>query len=175
MVRGAWDYKAKGEFVIKTRQSVKGTIGAAEIIAAYQDAFHVSWFKVVADLIARFLGLGSIFQLADAYYGEIDDAVEERLIDFLTHDKTDLVHYKAEEHDCDDFAFRLMGLLHTDPVLCAIPVFITWVSWVENGQRLGHAVLSYYKSSVGVVKGIEPQNDRIFIPPNGWRLDLLCG
>ena len=171
------------------RKSVRGTINAADIMAAYQEAFHIPQWKIVLDSIARLLGLGSIFQFADQYYQEADEVM---LNEILEEDKTDLEQYKAEDFDCDDFAFRLMGVFHQDSRTVAMPIFITWVSWHvaksrlgrlwENikrfvtGETVGHAVISYYKDGkVNIVKIIEPQNDEIYEVPGDWSLMLLCG
>ena len=70
---------------------------------------------------------------------------------------------------CDDFAFRLMGVFHQNRKVAAMGIFITWAMT----PRGGHALLSYYVD--GEVKLIEPQNDKIFPVPGGWRLILLCG
>lgn len=155
---------------MRNRNTVRGTISTADIIIAYQEAFRIPLWKLVLDTIARLFGVGSIFQLADQYYQELD---EELLFNFLEQDKTDLEKYVAEDFDCDDFTFRLYGLLHMDLRLAAMPIFITWVSWTKNGQRYGHAVLSYYKD--GEVHIIEPQNDEVYSVPKEWSLILVCG
>lgn len=171
---------------LRPRRKVRGTVNVADILTAYQEAFHISPWKLLLDTIARAFGAGSIFQLADQSYAEADEGVISEILD---KDKTDLEQYKAEDFDCDDFAFRLMGAFHQDLRTAAMPIFITWVSWevtgswlkrvwtrlksFVTGQRVGHAVLSYYKD--GKVNIIEPQNDDIYPVPEGWRLDLLCG
>jgi len=171
---------------LRPRQKVRGGIGASEVIAAYQEAFNISPWRLLLDTIARAFGAGSIFQLADQSYAEVDEGVISEILD---RDKTDLEQYKAEDFDCDDFAFCLMGVFHQDRRTAAMPIFITWVSWeivgswfkrvwlriksFVTGQRVGHAVLSYYKD--GIVKIVEPQNDGIYPVPEDWRLDLLCG
>lgn len=151
---------------LHTRQTVRGKIGAAEVIAAYQRAFDIPSWKLGLDSIARLLGLGSIFQLADQYYQEVD---EDLIRDILLADKTNLEQYQAEDFDCDDFAFRLMGVLHQNRNTAAMPIFITWIK-LDDGA--GHALLSYYKD--GKVKMIEPQTDVIHIVQK-WELWLLCG
>ena len=120
--------------------------------------------------LATIFGIGGIFRLADATYREIDEGALGR---FLEKDKTDLEQWVAEDFDCDDHEFRLHGAVHTDRYLAAMPIFITWVSWIQDGQRVGHAVMSYYND--GVVKIVEPQNDDIYSVPSKYRLDLLCG
>lgn len=178
----------------KYRQTVRGTISAAEIIAAYTEAFHIPWWRMVLSTLAALFGIGGIFRLADQYYQEMD---EEAFEEFLKKDKTDLEKWVAEDFDCDDHEFRLHGAVHTDRYLAAMPIFITWVSWETTaswlsriwqrlkrfvtGQRAGHAVMSYYKA--GIVKIVEPQNDEIYqlkefiriYQVSDLRLDLLCG
>ena len=153
--------------MIKSRQTVRGAISAVEIIAAYQEAFNIPWWRLALDFIARLVGLGSIFQLADQYYREVD---EELIRDILKADKTNLEQYQAEDFDCDDFAFRLMGVLHQNRDTAAMPIYITWIKFRDG---IGHALLSYYCK--GEVKIVEPQNDDIYAVPGSWRLDLLCG
>jgi hypothetical protein len=87
----------------------------------------------------------------------------------LDADQGDKEDYETEWYDCDDFAFRLMGIFHCDREAAAMPIFITWVLLPEGG----HAVLSYYKD--GEVKIIEPQTDQVFLVPEDWTLMLLCG
>ena len=142
----------------------EGTIYCGDIIAAYQEAFGMTWWQ---GLLSAFNGT---FKMADAYYQRADTGI---ILDVLGKDKTDLEKYKAEDFDCDDFAFRLMGVFHSDPRTVAMPIFITWVEWYQDNQRYGHAVLSYYCK--GIVYIIEPQNDNVFLVPDGWSLNLLCG
>jgi hypothetical protein len=175
--------------MIKHRNTVRGTVNAADIIVAYQQAFNISEWRLLLSTLATALGVGGIFRLADASYLEMTDEDEQRLFDFLKKDKTDSEQYIAEDFDCDDFEFRLHGELHKDLDFAAMPIFITWVSWEITGswlkrvwsrlkffvagQRVGHAVMSYYKD--GKVKITEPQNDAVYNVPPDWSLDLLCG
>ena len=142
------------------RNTVRGTISAAEIITAYKKAFNMSWWQVLLST------LQGVFKLADQYYQVADESI---ILGILEKDKTDLEKYVAEDFDCDDFAFRLMGVFHQDKRTVAMPIFITWVSMPEGG----HAVLSYYKN--GKVHIIEPQNDEVYFVPKEWSLMLLCG
>lgn len=174
---------------IRHRNPNRGTVSAGEIITAYTEAFNIPWWRLLLSTLATALGIGGIFQLADASYGEMTDEEELRLYGFLEQDKTNLEHYVAEDFDCDDFTFRLFGALHTDLAFAAMPIYITWVSWeitgnwfkrvwtrikwFVTGQTAGHAVLSYYKASK--VRYIEPQNDIIKPIPEDWQLRLLCG
>ena len=147
------------------RSTVRGSVNAADIITAYQTAFGVSLWALILDTIGKLFG-GGLFHLADQYYQEADEAV---ILGVLERDKTDLEKYVAEDFDCDDHTFRLMGAFHQDRRTAAIPIFITWVSMPEGG----HAVLSYYKN--GKVHIIEPQNDEVYFVPKEWSLMLLCG
>lgn len=142
------------------RKTARGTIHSSDIIAAYQDAFNMSWWQVL------FSAFSKVFHLADQYYQEAD---EDLIWHILENDKTDLIQYKAEDWDCDDFAFRLMGVFHQNFRTAAMPIFITWVSMSDGG----HAVLSYYCK--GFVSIIEPQNDEVYVVPKDWGLMLLCG
>lgn len=150
---------------IKIRNPIRGAIPASEIEGAYRVAFNVggNWF---IRFIEALLGKGQPFQFADTFYKEVDEALIKSI---LLEDKTDLWEYIAEDFDCDDFTFRLMGIFHQNIETAAMPIFITWVSTPEGG----HAVLSYYAG--GAVKIIEPQTDKVTNVPNSWRLMLLCG
>ena len=155
------------------RETIRGSVDVADILTAYTKAFHISQWRLILSTIAMALGVGGIFRLADASYREMTDEDEQRFFEFLKKDKTDLEKYIAEDFDCDDFEFRLHGEVHKDPAFAAMPIFITWVSWNTEQGRVGHAVKSYYKD--GIVKIVEPQNDRIFDVPESWQLDMLCG
>ena len=144
--------------MIKTRQTVRGAIPGSEIQKAYQEVFKVPWWR---------MWFSSPFKLADQSYLEADEVLIGAI---LGQDKTDLEQYQAEEFDCDDFAFRLMGAFHNNLKTAAMPIFITWIAMPQGG----HALLSYY--SQGQVKIIETQTDEIiFTVPKNWQLLLLCG
>ena len=145
-------------------QPREGTIFAGDIIAAYKEAFNMSWWQLLLST------LNGTFKMADPYYQEVD---EEILAEILEKDLTDRVIYILHDRDCDDSTFELMGAFHKDSRACTYPIFITWVEWVQDGQRYGHAVISYYHK--GVVYIIEPQSDRVFLPPSHWRLTVLMG
>ena len=151
---------------IRLRKTVRGTVSASEIITAYQEAFGLPWWRIILDSALKLLHLGGVFQLADATYQETDEALIKEILD---KDKTDLEQYVAEDFDCDDFTFRLMGVFHQDPRTAAMPIFITWVVTSQGG----HAVLSYYAK--GEVQVIEPQKDWVYDVPFDWKLMLLCG
>ena len=138
-------------------------IPSVEIEAAYREAFRLPfsfWWHIF-----RFPRNDSIF-LADACYMEADEELIQMILDA---DLGDREEYEAEEFDCDDFAFRLMGIFHQNRETAAMPIFITWVSW----PGAAHAVLSYYYDDQ--VRIIEPQNDRVFPVPEDWSLILLVG
>lgn len=132
----------------------RGEVPATEVAEAYVKAFKVRWWH-------RFFGQGDI-QLADQTYKEAD---LDKINEILAKDKTEKESYSAEDFDCDDFAFRLMGAFHRDRETAAMPIFITWVT--------GHALLSFYHD--GNISMIEPQTDEIFPVPEKWSLILLCG
>ena len=143
------------------RKTIRAGVNSTDIVTAYQEAFHMSWWQ---SLLAMFQG---VFKMADQDYNEADEGLIRSI---LEQDKTELEQYQAEEFDCDDFAFRLMGVFHQDLRTAAMPIFITWVGMPDG---FGHAVLSYYIE--GIVKIIEPQNDDIYSVPSEWSLLLLCG
>jgi len=144
-----------------TRKTVRAGVTSTDIISTYQSAFGMSWWQ---SLLAMFQG---VFKLADQNYNEIDSTL---IGEILEKDKTDLEKYVAEFFDCDDFAFRLMGVFHQDLRTAAMPIFITWIGLPDG---FGHAVLSYPHN--GFVYIIEPQNDEIYPVPLEWSLLLLCG
>jgi len=143
------------------RKTIRAGVNSADIVTAYQEAFGMSWWQ---SLLSLFQG---VFKMADQDYNEADEGLIRSI---LEQDKTELEQYQAEEFDCDDFAFRLMGVFHQDLRTAAMPIFITWVGMPDG---FGHAVLSYYIE--GIVKIIEPQNDDIYSVPSEWSLLLLCG
>lgn len=151
---------------LRPRDTVKGDIPSTEIKAAYQKAFHIAGEGLFQNLLRIFCDIRSVFNFADAYYKEADEELIGMILDADLGDKEE---YETEWYDCDDFAFRLMGVLHSDKEAASMPIFITWVLLPEGG----HAVLSYYKD--GEVKIIEPQTDQVFPVPEDWSLMLLCG
>lgn len=159
--------------IFRHRNTNRGTVQVADIIAAYRVAFNITWWRLALSTVATALGIGGIFRFADASYKEIDDAGEQRFFALLAKDKTDLEQYVEGDFDCDDFVFRLYGEIHKDLELAAMPIKITWVSWETPEGRRGHATITYCKN--GVVKVAEPQDDAIYEVPIHWRLDMLCG
>jgi len=78
---------------------------------------------------------------------------------FLEWDKTNLIPYRSEEHDCDDFAWRLKGQF-TQGAWAALPIGIVWTDvhalccFVADDKRF------YY---------IEPQNDLVQVKLEDWQ------
>jgi len=159
--------------MIQFRRRNRGDLTYQEIKRAYIKAFHIPPWRVVLSDIATLLSVGGIFRFADATYRAMTDQDEQRLFAFLERDETNLERYQHPDFDCDDFEFRLHGALHQDRDFAAMPIFILWVSWALEVGRAGHALGTYYKD--GEVKTIEPQNDKVGLPHDYWRLDLLCG
>lgn len=98
---------------IRLRNTNRGTISAAEIITAYQEAFGLPWWRIAVDMVLRLLHLGGVFQLADATYQEADEALIKQILD---EDKTNLEKYIAEDFDCEvpkETAYAL-GLFFAD-------------------------------------------------------------
>jgi len=117
-------------------------------------------------LLRLFLDIRSTFMFADMTYMPVDMELLEMILDA---DQGDKEEYEAEFYDCDDFAYRLMGILHCDRIAAAWPVYNTWVVIPEGG----HAILSFYYQCQ--VYGIEPQTDEIFLIPAGWTLIKMDG
>lgn len=144
------------------RKTPRAGVNSTDIIAAYQAAFNMSWWQF---LLATLQG---VFKMADQSY---DEASVSLINEILEQDKTDLEKYKAEQFDCDDFAYRLMGVFHQDLRTAAMPIFIIWIGLPDG---YGHALLSYYKDNK--VYLIEPQTDGVTDNiPLGTSLLLLCG
>ena len=142
--------------VIETRIANRGNISADEIKQAYIKAFEIG-------LCERHK---VCFHLADETYSMADP---QKIKEILETDATDKMEYVPESVDCDDFAFRLMGIFHEDKDAVSMPIFLTWVLTPEDG----HAVLSYcYQGQITI---IEPQNDLEFPVPEDWKLILIIG
>jgi len=130
-----------------------------EVTQAYQKAFGVTWWQSLFGLVK--------ICLADQQYENLD---MEEVRKVIASDEIDKMKYEAEQFDCDDFAFALMGALHHNRKTAAMPIFITWVSMPEGG----HAVLSVLTADKRILI-IEPQNDSIYPVPANWNLMVLCG
>lgn len=89
----------------------------------------------------------------------------------IRQDQTDKHAYIKEFYECDAYAFRLLGILHTNDKTAAMPIFLTWV--LKNGPGTNHAVLTvYYKGKIWV---IDAMRDAVYRVPNSWQLLLLAG
>ena len=148
------------------RRPGQGDISPVDLQAAYEAAFHLDGNGWLDKLLRLFLMIRTPFYFADQVYKHVDPDLLQMILDADTGDKED---YDTEVYDCDDFAFRLMGVFHMDQHAAAWPIFVTWV----NTSQGGHAVLSYYYD--GQVYIIEPQTDEVFPVPEDWTLTLLCG
>lgn len=78
---------------------------------------------------------------------------------FLSLDATNKTPYVAEEHDCDDFSYRLMGQLSI-PGWSGIAFGIVWTNL--------HA-LNCLISEEGKFYFIEPQNDKLQESLESWQ------
>lgn len=161
--------------IVRGRDIDRGIIPAAKIEEAYRGVFHLQsqhlclgkrLIRKAIRLITGFV-VGNPFHLADTYYEPVREGLIARI---LQEDKTNLEMYIAEDFDCDDFTFRLMGVFHQNTETAAMPIFITWVL---TSPTVAHAVLSYYVD--GKIKIIEPQSDGVYQVPEDWVLLLLCG
>jgi len=161
-LEGTYEYK------FATDLTVKGniTIEAKEIQKIYRKCFKdIS----ICDINRNWLFSDQKYEIANIDQIDI----------LLKKSKTYQLKYEVEEHDCDDYAFALMGYLHYDP---NIPkwqstvnqaIFITWVILEVDGKLYGHALESCCDGSK--IYMIEPQNGKIFDVPDNFRLYLICG
>ena len=90
------------------------------------------------------------------------------------------LQYEEVWHDCDDFAYALMGALTAQQGkwqdTASQAVFITYVVFKKDGHTYGHALLSGFDGNV--VKLIEPQappEKAIYPVPSDWQLFLITG
>jgi len=120
---------------------------------------------------------GAQFWLADSKYYAANLADIQSV---LQQTKIEQLKYVAEDFDCDDFSFTLMGALHANPYepkkmpTAKQAVFIVWVWWKMGNNVYGHA-LNMCVTADKKVYMIEPQNDRIFNVPPNWNLLLVMG
>ena len=94
---------------------------------------------------------------ADTYYWLID---KEERIRFLAQDQTDKEKYVSEIYDCDDFSFRLMGMV-SQPGWSDIPLFIGW------SRTHGYNI---FIDTDRIVWFIEPQTDKLIKAVNFRKL-----
>ena len=97
------------------------------------------------------------FYMADCDYWLIEKEEMER---FLREEKSNLFKYVKERMDCDDFSFRLMGMVSA-PGWSDIAFFIVWGD--------GHAYNAFVDDKKKVYI-IEPQNDRIISPEKAGKI-----
>jgi hypothetical protein len=93
-----------------------------------------------------------VIYLVDRKYQLIKKA---EMIDFLNYDKTDLIKYVPEYHDCDDFSFRLMGQF-------SIPEWSGIAFGIAFSKVHAFNIFISDKKEIFI---IEPQKDLV------WRID----
>lgn len=147
-------------------------ISRKEAKKTYIRAFGVPFWRILISDVASLMKVGGIFRLVDAQYRVITDADERRFLRLLETDRTDREKWVQDFHDCDDFAFRLFGVIHQDIDFAGMPFFILWVEWTDT-KRHGHYVVSYIKD--GKVNVVEPQDDNVMDVPRHWRLREVFG
>jgi len=147
---------------IEVSQESKEKLSANEIVDAVKSAFRGN--------------VGSTYMADSTYYSASLDDIRE----VLNKTKIDCLPYIAEDADCDDFAFALMGAFHADPYkpewekTVKQAIFIAWVWWKQGEQMFAHA-LNLAVTGDKQVYLIEPQNDKIFTVPENWNLIVLMG
>ncbi len=86
---------------------------------------------------------------------------------FLARDKTNREKYVAEDYDCDDFAYRLMGQFSV-PVWSALAFGLVWTDCHALNCFVAQNQKFYF---------IEPQNDKIMEnlePEMGSHIRFIC-
>ena len=86
---------------------------------------------------------------------------------FLAQDKTNHEKYVAEDYDCDDFAYRLMGQFSV-PIWSALAFGIVWTDLHALNCCVAENQKFYF---------IEPQNDKIMEnlePGMGSKIRFIC-
>lgn len=112
----------------------------------------IEWSKAY-DILQDGLGKECTLYLVDGKYRV---PTLESMRKFLEEDKTNLSKYVSEWHDCDDFAFRLMGQF-------SIP------GWSDIAFGIAISSTHMYNCFIGTDDGkmvvyiVEPQSDRIFV------------
>ena len=112
---------------------------------------------------------------------------------FLVNDKTNYKRYIAEDFDCDDFSYMLMGKVTEKHPEIAFGIVWVWISHQTFFQQIvgliryaltgkvdvhsamieGHALNCYYDYESKKMMMVEPQNDRIFEKPDNWNVHLI--
>lgn len=85
---------------------------------------------------------------------------------FIRDDKTNEYRYISEYYDCDDYSFRLMGMIHSIE-WGALPFGIILVNkrdWIKDptGKKLFPHAMNCFIDSKQDFWLIEPQNDQVF-------------
>ena len=137
---------------------MKMRIDFKTIQRAYEIAFEVKWWHTLVGL--------AHFEFDDEEY--VAPELEE-IEKVLAADQGDKEQYVANDFDCDDFSYALMGAFHKNRMTAAMPIFITKVLTPQGG----HALISFYHKDT--VTLIEPQTDQLFEVPPGWALMSLTG
>jgi len=161
-LEGTYEYKFATDLVIKNNATIK----AEEVKEIYQKCFKNT---TICDLNRNWLFSDQNYRVANL----------DQVHSLLKKSKVYQLKYQAEEHDCDDYAFALMGYFHYDP---DVPkwqstvdqaIFITWIILEVDGKLYGHALESCCDGAK--VYMIEPQNGKIYNVPDNFRLYLICG
>jgi len=154
--RNAWKWgHIIGEVEIKKEQQSK-IVDASEIYNAIKNSFGERMKN--ADI-----------RLADTKYYLAD---VNKLVKAIRQAKVAEMSYEAEWFDCDDFSFRAMGVWHGNKELARMACFIVWVWWKSGDKAYAHALNAAYD---GQFRLVEPQNYRVFLPPENWNLMLVMG
>ena len=78
---------------------------------------------------------------------------------FVEWSNVNVFPYQREWHDCDDFAFALVGEFSKYPEWSAYPVALIWSSWGKDVYHAYVCVVAMDDDGVPRVYYIEPQND----------------
>lgn len=106
-----------------------------------------------------------LYHLSDKNYKLVDI---NHLNEFLKTTKTHKRVYVANNHDCDDFSFELMGEVSSWDSHLAFGII-----WAVTPEGQAHA----FNWCVGEDKEIwfiEPQNNKVFKPDNRWDIWWVC-
>jgi hypothetical protein len=85
-------------------------------------------------------------------------------IRFLEYDDTDNMIYIIDDYDCDDFSVRLHGNIKI-PKWSALAFGEMWVKTPNYNHAINVFVDNDFK-----VWCVEPQNDKVFVLPNDWKV-----
>ena len=115
--------------------------------------------RILTGLLNEQLGTECVKRISDGNYKLVARSEMER---FLKEDLTDSYKYKGNDYDCDDFSFRLMGMLSA-PGWAKLATGIIWGEFPKP-----HAI-NCFVDSKHTFWLIEPQNDKIFRMPHNWK------